>query len=95
MFDKLEELLQQLVQRVEGLSSQSDKLRKQIDELFETYGQPGTSEYPWARIPLIAADVGRSLLEDECRRWKGIAILGWGLLIVAIAVFGALALLVH
>lgn len=95
MIDKLEQLLQQLVQRVEGLSAQSEKLRKQIDDLYETYGQPGTDDYPWARIPLIAADVGRSLLEDECRRWKGIAVLGWGLLIVAIAVFGALALLVH
>lgn len=82
MIDKLEQLLQQLVQKVESLSAQSEKLRKQIDELFETYGQPGTDDYPWARIPLIAADVSRSLLEDECRKWKGIAIgLGAALLI--------------
>ena len=91
MLDKLEEL----VKKAEGIASKSEQLRKQIDEVFETYGQPGTPDSPFAKVPLIAADWGRALLEKECRRWKVIAILGWGLLIVAVAVFAALSLLVN
>lgn len=89
------EKLEQLVRKVEELSSRNEQLRKQIEELYEAGSQPGTPDSPWAKIPLIAAEMGRGMLEAECHRWKVIAVLGWGLLIVAAAAFGALALLVH
>lgn len=61
--------IEKMQEKVEELLRKSENLGQQIDEITERCTRPGTDANAFATVPLLFAEVIRSLLEDSRRWW--------------------------